>query len=164
MYSDRNDTVVNRVGDSGAGEPPRDPTEAPGRARHRARTRRPDHRARHLQAPVPPGGDQGDPSAAHGHPSVGPAHEPQRRQARRLRHPGGEQDPGQRLVACQQPGQLEEPRRVQARAVLGRGGQGRGQRQRLQVPPFRGRQEELPRDYTGSAYPGDYAGSFGSEL
>lgn len=156
--------MVHRVGDSRAGEPSRDTAKGPRRARHRAGTRNSDHRAGHTQASVPPSGGQGNSPAENGDPSVSPAHEPQRRKARRLRHSGGEQSPRQRVVAGEQSGTLEKPRRVPAGEIFGGGIEGRSQWERFQVPSFRRGKEELSRDYSGSPNFGNHIGAFGSEL
>ena len=145
--------MVDRVGDRGAGEPPGDPAEAAAGAGHGAGARPADHGAGHAQPPLPAGGDQGDAAAADGHPAAGAAHEPPRRQARRLRHPRREQDPRQRLVPRQQPRELEAARGVPARALPGGGEARGGQRQRLQVPALRRRPQELPRHHPRAAHP-----------
>ncbi|VAH74297.1 unnamed protein product [Triticum turgidum subsp. durum] len=53
--------------------------------------------------PLPAVRGEGDAPPPHGNPAPGAAHEPQRRQARRLRHPRRVQDPRQRLVPRQRP-------------------------------------------------------------
>ncbi|AQK84977.1 Trans-cinnamate 4-monooxygenase, partial [Zea mays] len=151
--SDRDDAVVDRVGHRGAGEPPGHPVQAPGGAGlGPGRRRRARDGAGPRAPPLPPGRRQGDAAPAHGHPAAGPAHEPQRRQARRLRHPRRVQDPRQRLVPRQRPQEVGAPRRVPPRALPG-GGQVRGgPRQRLPLRPVRGRPPELPRDHPRAAH------------
>ncbi|AQK92837.1 Trans-cinnamate 4-monooxygenase, partial [Zea mays] len=163
-HCDRDDAVVDRVGHRRAGEPPGHPAQAPGGARLGAGRRRACDGAGPRAPPLPSGHRQGDAPPAHGHPAAGPPHEPQRRQARRLRHPRRVQDPRQCLVPRQRPQEVGAPRRVPARALPGGGEVRGGPRQRLPIRALWGRPPELPWDHPRAAYHRHHPGPAGAEL
>ena len=162
--SNWNNTMVSWVGNCGAGEPPWNPEEAEAWDWYCAWTWCPSHRAWHPKAPLPSSCGQRDSQAPNGNSSACPTHEPPWCKAWWFWYPSREQNPSKCLVACQQPGQLEKPGRVQAGEVLGRGVQGWGQWQWLQVPSLWCWKKKLPWNYSCIANSWYYFGTFGTEF
>ena len=81
IISRGDDIMVDRVGHSGAREPPEDPRESEGGAGESSREGQSRVGARREPVAVSPGGRERDAPLPHGHPAPRASHEPQAREA-----------------------------------------------------------------------------------